>query len=98
MAPMIARIPDSVVLTKANLLTTLLKDTPSSRDDRAAYDAFVTRIKAQIVSWGGAFRDDWNGARLSLGGFRATATSGFLAACHNWIAQVRAKAVAGVTA
>lgn len=54
-------------------------------DDLA--DHLQTRLSARAT-----VRQRWDGASISMLGYRATSTSGLAQACRNWIHQAREKA------
>ena len=90
-------------LACAQQMETILNAMPRSRWTNSALDnrrpedpAWVegTRLLQRLIlTEGGSFKDDWQGARVRLHGFTASSTGGLLAACRNWITQVRAKSV-----
>lgn len=87
-----ARVPTKAALDCANRFSHLLANLPSAYPDRAGYDQCLQRVKSQIVAEGGRFRDEWNGARVSMHGFAASSTTGLAGAVQNWRTQVTLKA------
>lgn len=88
------RVPTRQARAFSVRLTGFLKDLPSFQHDRPGYQVGIDRIKAAIADEGGTCREQWYAARVSIHGFGATSTQGIAQACHNWIAQVTAKAEA----
>jgi hypothetical protein len=60
-------------------------------ENKAKWDACRKDLQVLILTEGGAFKDDWQGAQIRLWGYKATSTTGLEGAARNWIAQVRAK-------
>jgi hypothetical protein len=89
---MTTRIPSKAALDCCTRLGHLMASVPSPYPDRAVYDQALQTVKAQITGEGGTFRDNWNGARVSLHGFTASSTTGLPGALQNWRTQVTLKA------
>jgi hypothetical protein len=85
--------PATGPMATAARIEALLNGFPASKwDSKAQWEARMRELQVLILNEGGAFKDDWQGARLQLQGYRATCTHGLAGACRNWITQVRAKA------
>jgi hypothetical protein len=86
--------PSSGALAVAAQMETLLNTGfPRIRwDDPKAWEAGLANLQKLILSEGGSFKDDWQGARVRLWGFTASSTQGLTMAARNWITQVREKA------
>ncbi len=76
----------------ADRLDALLTSFPTRRhDDPTRWEDCRRDLFNMITGDGGAIRDDWNGARVSLWGITCTCTAGLTGAVRNWINKVRAK-------
>lgn len=71
----------------------LLQRYPSNpwTENKPAWDACRKELQRLILTEGGAFKDDWQGAQIRLWRFKSTSTTGIEGAARNWIAQVRSK-------
>ncbi len=86
------KYPPQGALGCADRIEALLNGFPKSRwDSKTEWETRLRELQVLILSEGGSFKDDWQGARVHLWGFRASSTSGLVAACRNWVTQVRAK-------
>lgn len=79
-------------LATAARIEALLKSFPSNRwTDKDAWETRLRELQVLILNEGGSWKNDWQGGRVSLLGYKATSTEGLTGAARNWITQVRAK-------
>lgn len=93
-AARVARAADEIERRLADLppLGANLENAQDRAAARYHYDTAVGQMKSDLGTLGVArVRDDHSGCRVTLLGLTASATSGFAAACNNWISQARAK-------
>ena len=95
---MAAKPPSKAARECANRFSHLLAQLPPVYPDRVAYDQALERVKSQIAGEGGTFREAWNGACVSMHGFRASSTMGLAAAVQNWRTQIILKSAAAAMA
>jgi len=78
-------------LALADELEELTALIPPRYQDAGSYERGLAAVIRHVQAAGGRLDDVGTGSAIRLCGYRATSEMGPLAACSNWIRQVRAK-------